>query len=1072
MPQTGYDRDADERHAPAAGGESFEDQIKGDFSQRDAAGMEQRARYGAAEDIANAPLSNSALNNLEESSGSGIGTGAESSSPTELANKEQKEGQDGGGLYNSDKDQAPSKRQKIKNGFGKLKRNKLLVGGTVGAGGIVVAILILIALIASSLKVPALIAHVTAYRFASVTRQAALGEERITLQRIALQALDNEHFAPIKAKYGDASGKVKGVYDKIANKLSVNRIINNYQTSGTFKLVYDTDPAHTSILRGQPLTGIQVGDQTLIARQVSGIKGLIPGVKFFNRIGTATNAIPYLKAALKADDYGPIMRYRIAKGIRSDLGISLIAYKAAEYRGKKLSEAEVKAYSDGRAAINKGEATGALTDSVTDGAKSVVDETNKALETPEGTTDLLKRGGIARGVADILARSTSPAGFLKNVALIGSPLAIITPVCLIYDGSIVKAGPTINQQSDNVERTYYHYSSADAQQRNGYDANLTAIAALDFLLGDISKSNPEILANTGKINTSNYQSIQATSTGSYTNSIFDIFGPAKDSAQYIADYICPAAENTWLNAGISFVGIGACIASSGLGCAGKEALQKGAETLLGRITSKITAKLVVNFTEKSSLGVATSATKYGAIGDLLTKGLKQSGLALIGIEGATLLAQSLIVGHSSIAHNGLQTNTALANDIDNGGDQAAKKIYKKQLYARPLTPGETTENSNLDKYTVAAANASKSAYQRYAAMSNPNSLLFKLGEKSASMLQLSTIPNFLNSLGDIFTKPLQFMVSLGMPKANAAVATTESDQYGNVGYGYSKEENLLLQNDQSYQPLDNQYFLDSSGKEDEIAKKYQECFDAPMGDLLSQGKINRDDQGNVLSDDALCSPVSLGLRNPDYKDLVFRWRAAMSDNNMLGQMIDTQDLTAIGTGPATQPNTAATDTTVPVNTNIVTGDTTKTPCAPGTTEAGTADGYKDGKKILIRLCTVALGTTVNSEISGNIYNLIIAAKAAGFTFAYNDGFATMDQQITKRKDNGCPDIYNAAADTCKTPTSRPGYSSHQMGLAIDFKIDGQLILNGPAFEWLAKNAGGYGMKNYPAETWHWSVDGN
>ena len=49
--------------------------------------------------------------------------------------------------------------------------------------------------------------------------------------------------------------------------------------------------------------------------------------------------------------------------------------------------------------------------------------------------------------------------------------------------------------------------------------------------------------------------------------------------------------------------------------------------------------------------------------------------------------------------------------------------------------------------------------------------------------------------------------------------------------------------------------------------------------------------------------------------------------------------------------------------------------------------------------------------------------------------------------------------------AKPGTSNHESGQAIDFG-------NTPgAYDWLAKNAGRFGLKNLPGEPWHYSPNG-
>lgn len=135
----------------------------------------------------------------------------------------------------------------------------------------------------------------------------------------------------------------------------------------------------------------------------------------------------------------------------------------------------------------------------------------------------------------------------------------------------------------------------------------------------------------------------------------------------------------------------------------------------------------------------------------------------------------------------------------------------------------------------------------------------------------------------------------------------------------------------------------------------------------------------------------------------------------------------------------------------------KFPCKIGK-DGGVQDGYHQGKKIPIRICVVG-GIEVNVRIEQNLANLLKARSMSG------GGFRTMQEQIQTRIRNGCPDIYNSPSSACRVPTARPGYSNHQMGLAIDFE------LHSGDFKWLQNNAAKYGLKNFPVENWHWSVDG-
>jgi hypothetical protein len=126
-------------------------------------------------------------------------------------------------------------------------------------------------------------------------------------------------------------------------------------------------------------------------------------------------------------------------------------------------------------------------------------------------------------------------------------------------------------------------------------------------------------------------------------------------------------------------------------------------------------------------------------------------------------------------------------------------------------------------------------------------------------------------------------------------------------------------------------------------------------------------------------------------------------------------------------------------------------------DGGIQDGYRDGKLTKIRVCIVG-GIDVNVKIEKNVADLLKARPMSG------GGFRTMAEQRSLRIQHGCPNP-STPSSSCSPPTARPGYSNHQMGLAIDFS------LGSGDFAWLKANASKYGLKNLPSESWHWSVDG-
>lgn len=207
--------------------------------------------------------------------------------------------------------------------------------------------------------------------------------------------------------------------------------------------------------------------------------------------------------------------------------------------------------------------------------------------------------------------------------------------------------------------------------------------------------------------------------------------------------------------------------------------------------------------------------------------------------------------------------------------------------------------------------------------------------------------------------------------------------------------------------------------------------------------------------------------------------------------------------PTPQPTSAAGQTTPNITPAQATpppityaGDTTQIPCGAGR-DQGVANGYKDGQLFKIRICRVQ-GMNINSQISKAVDDMIVAARSAGI-FLTGGSFRDMNGQIAIyqawcKRDGiaGSPPPYpKAPGQTIRCPGGgAPGYSNHQMGLAIDFNCDGKLIPQSYAsasqnkcFKWLQANAARYGLhelgmgkessrtgKGY--EGWHWSVNGN
>jgi D-alanyl-D-alanine carboxypeptidase len=175
-------------------------------------------------------------------------------------------------------------------------------------------------------------------------------------------------------------------------------------------------------------------------------------------------------------------------------------------------------------------------------------------------------------------------------------------------------------------------------------------------------------------------------------------------------------------------------------------------------------------------------------------------------------------------------------------------------------------------------------------------------------------------------------------------------------------------------------------------------------------------------------------------------------------------------------------------------------CASGTRNIGIHTGYSGGVAKSIRLCAVvgfkstseestvgnktyylpgANGDViVNSEISSAAIALFRDARAHGRTLSAKSSFRTMQHQqaICKKNANCRRGVYDTVA--------KPGFSNHQMGLAIDFvgpdvQTTGAVSCaagrakdpGNATWVYLENNARRFGFKQYVRESWHWDTMG-
>ena len=128
----------------------------------------------------------------------------------------------------------------------------------------------------------------------------------------------------------------------------------------------------------------------------------------------------------------------------------------------------------------------------------------------------------------------------------------------------------------------------------------------------------------------------------------------------------------------------------------------------------------------------------------------------------------------------------------------------------------------------------------------------------------------------------------------------------------------------------------------------------------------------------------------------------------------------------------------------------------------------------VELVTVG-GITVNALVEDQVRGILAAMSARGFNLG-GGGYRSIESQIRLRRANcGTSDyaIWEMPASRCRPPTARPGLSQHEVGLAIDFTLDGRVLRtrDSDVFRALAEIAPQFGFYNLPSEPWHWSTTG-
>lgn len=447
-----------------------------------------------------------------------------------------------------------------------------------------------------------------------------------------------------------------------------------------------------------------------------------------------------------------------------------------------------------------------------------------------------------------------------------------------------------------------------------------------------------------------------------------------------------------------------------------------------------------------------TAVMSGGSGNAIYKGvqagLKSAVVLGLGIYGGNAIGEwldKLVRTWSGTDFSGAASGTDKFSAGAVATDSMNSHIGRGGAYGRILNNEESNSTKKIALADIKSSSSKLPLTERYFAIDNPYSLIGRMSAviptTSTSLIsQITSLPKFASThllslfSGKNFTEgALSFA---GMNDSAMAAPNTDfssnNNFFGVQQWGWSPSELDKMDNDESYQIINNASWVSANISADEQAK-LEDCYKG-----YSDLKLPEYCTQEYLSTDA-----------------ALHWRVGKLYNSTIDQLAGTE----------TESSESTTNTPVPELPAIVAGDTSNLPCNAGT-DAGAADGYRGGKLFRIKLCKVQ-GISVNAQVATNVDLMLKAAKQAGVTLS-GGAFRTMESQKALRIQHGCPSLI-ASSDSCSPPTARPGYSNHQMGLAIDFNNCSSHST--ACWKWLNANAATYGFKNFAKEPWHWSPDG-
>lgn len=808
-------------------------------------------------------------------------------------------------------------RGRLKNVLKNKKYSKYLIGGA-GAGGLLLIALIAILFIIGGQLIPNFAQNMIAYSFARITRETVDSTTKVNAEEIALDSAPDKVYQQAGDEFANDVDKTtnENMWDTL-NKYRPEKVVENLKADGQISYVYGTDKSFSilgKITKRQTLQKIYIGGQEIdvVKNSFSTIDKVLNPVDYIKGLWQ-TNSL--IKASL-ADVQGTtlrgtnwLIRSKAARIVQEDFDIKLYwkdRQQLNELDEETPAEADVtNQQQEYQRVTDSGAAATEALDKAQGQEQQGAEEAQQAIDTCMQDTTCTESvinqgGGLPQTAIDSLNKIFTSTIWDSILKFLAPTYAIAAPLCMIWQASIVNSGGVINANEGEMQRTGYQVASAADQQKYG-EVNGNAIGAQARQMGNNSEvANSNVMKRAEGIpvdTTSSGVSPQQSAGGTYTYDVFSFLGPVDNVIRPVIGTVCGFFDNPYTGLAIGLVSI-LLPAVRGAIEAVAESAAAGIGVFVRELASNLGTSLLKMFDKKELAKMATIA-----------------GATIAG----SLLAKYIALQHVGAINNGTARGADYDNQAEAGMIDNANYTERQQNYGAPMTASGTAQTKVQDLSYMAEQQGRQSVYQRYFAVSNASSFISRLGVEAWAHMNFNTIPSLVLSAGRIFNPVSAFSSIFSiMSSKSLAASTTTSDttDYNIIQWGWTPIEEYHYEYDSNYGMFNNQHQLDLSGQEQTIQSTYGICFTEKIGTLLAAGDLQRDANGNIITNAGICAPDNISPLNrddPNQTDamtflnataqLVFRYRVAMRDQNVTNQLVDSQSPSAdttSGSGTGTQ----------------------------------------------------------------------------------------------------------------------------------------------------------------------------